>query len=75
MTYLKEKPFYLSDEQLAWVRESLVSLSDEEKAGQLFCVFLPPPKCKNISVIFTILCWIFLLKHGFPGAKIRVGEK
>lgn len=38
MTYLKEKPFYLSDEQLAWVRESLVSLSDEEKAGQLFCV-------------------------------------
>ncbi len=38
MTYLKEKPFYLNDEQLDWVRESLASLSDEEKAGQLFCV-------------------------------------
>lgn len=35
---LKERPFYLDDEQLAWVNSTLCSMTDEEKAGQLFCV-------------------------------------
>ncbi len=35
---LRAKPFYLNDEQLTWVFSTLASMSDEEKAGQLFCV-------------------------------------
>ena len=35
---LKKRPFYLNDEQLAWVTSTLASMTQEEKAGQLFCV-------------------------------------
>jgi len=38
MVELKKSPFYLNDEQVTWVESTLASLSDEEKAGQLFCV-------------------------------------
>lgn len=38
MIDLKKKPFYLSDEQIQWVEDTLHGLSTEEKAGQLFCV-------------------------------------
>ncbi len=35
---LSARPFYLSDEKIDWVTETLHSLTLEEKAGQLFCV-------------------------------------
>ena len=35
---LKGTPFYLDDEQLNWVEQTLAGLSLEQKAGQLFCV-------------------------------------
>ena len=34
----KAKPFYLSDEEVAWVEETFSSLSTEDKIGQLFCL-------------------------------------
>ena len=34
---LKAKPFYLSDEAIAWVEETLASMSLNDKLGQLFC--------------------------------------
>ena len=36
MVNLKEKPFYLTDSQIEWVEETIRSMSDEEKVGQLF---------------------------------------
>lgn len=33
---LKEKPYYLTDEDIAWVNQSIQSMSLEEKIGQLF---------------------------------------
>ena len=33
---LKEKPFYLKDEQIEWVEKTIAEMSDEEKIGQLF---------------------------------------
>lgn len=36
-THLKNKPFFLSDEAIKWVEETLQSLSLHEKIGQLFC--------------------------------------
>ena len=34
---LNEKPFYLSEKDIEWVKETLASMSVEEKIGQLFC--------------------------------------
>lgn len=36
MIDLKAKPFYLTDQDIAWVKDTLASLSEEEKLGQLF---------------------------------------
>ncbi len=33
---LKAMPYYLSDEQIGWVEDTIASMSDEEKIGQLF---------------------------------------
>ena len=34
----KAKPFYLSGDQIAWVEETLASMTTEEKIGQIFCI-------------------------------------
>ena len=36
MVDLKAKPYYLNDEDIAWVTDTIASMSDEEKVGQLF---------------------------------------
>jgi len=38
MANLKEKPFYLSDEDITWVNETLEGMTQEEKIAQLFCL-------------------------------------
>ena len=35
---LRAKPFYLDDEGIKWVHDTLASLSTREKVGQLFCI-------------------------------------
>ena len=37
MINLKANPFYLNDEQIKWVEDTLASMTLEEKAGQVFC--------------------------------------
>lgn len=36
MVNLKAKPYYLADEDIAWVENTIVAMTDEEKVGQLF---------------------------------------
>ncbi|MBR2930480.1 MAG: beta-hexosaminidase [Clostridia bacterium] len=36
MIDLKARPYYLSDEDIAWVKDTISAMSDEEKVGQLF---------------------------------------
>ena len=36
MVDLRAKPYYLSDEDIAWVESTIASMADEEKVGQLF---------------------------------------
>lgn len=36
MVNLKAKPFYLKDEDIAWVEKTILEMSTEEKIGQLF---------------------------------------
>jgi len=38
MVNLKAKPFYLNDQQINWVEETIASMSLEEKIGQLFII-------------------------------------
>lgn len=38
MIELKNKPFYLNDEQCDWVERQLSTLSAQQKIGQLFCL-------------------------------------
>lgn len=38
MVDLKAKPFYLSDEDVAWVQKTLAEMTLDEKVGQLFCL-------------------------------------
>ena len=37
MIDLKAKPFYLTDAQIAWARDTLAGMTLEQKAGQVFC--------------------------------------
>ena len=38
MKHLKEKPFYLADEDIKWVGETIADMTMEEKVAQLFCL-------------------------------------
>lgn len=38
MIAYKEKPFYLNDEDIEWVEQTLASMTLEEKIAQMFCV-------------------------------------
>ncbi|MBP0723803.1 glycoside hydrolase family 3 protein [Bacillus sp. RG28] len=38
MMNLKGNPFYLTDQDIAWVNKTLSSMTTEEKVGQLFCL-------------------------------------
>ena len=34
---LTKKPFFLSEEQVKWVEDTIASMTEDEKAEQLFC--------------------------------------
>ena len=36
MVDLRAKPYYLNDEDIAWVENTIAGMTDEEKVGQLF---------------------------------------
>ena len=38
MVELKKAPFSLNEEEINWVENTLAKMSEEEKAGQLFCI-------------------------------------
>ena len=44
MVNLKAKPYYLSDEDIAWVENTIASMTDEEKVGQLFWQLTTSPE-------------------------------
>ena len=55
MIDLKAKPFYLSDDDITWVHETLVGMSTEEKAGQLFCVLLKNNSKETMDYVFNLM--------------------
>ena len=43
MVDLRAKPFFLSDEEIRWVEDTIASMSPEEKLSQLFVLLKPVP--------------------------------
>ncbi len=67
MINLKANPFYLSDEDIRWVEDTLASLTLEEKAGQVFC---PMGFSSEEEVLRGIVCGL-----GVGGMMYRPGPK
>ena len=66
MIDLKAKPFYLTDEDIAWVRETLDSMTLEEKVGQLF---VPIGYSGDPGYLEGVM-----LRHHIGGIMYRCGE-
>jgi len=52
---LKAKPFYLSEEKIAWVKSQLSNMTTEEKAGQLFCILFREGTKEEVDELYEIL--------------------
>lgn len=66
MVDLKAKPFYLSDEDIAWVKETIAGMTIEEKISQLFINLfsdLNPERSREL-----------LKKYHFGGARYLGGD-
>lgn len=51
MVNLKAKPYYLNDEDIQWVKDTIASMSDEEKVGQLFVNMVTDFSPENIQKV------------------------
>ncbi len=67
MIDLKANPFYLSDEDICWVEQTLASMTLEEKAGQIFCAL---GLGDNEDMLRGMICGI-----GVGGMMYRPGPK
>lgn len=66
MVDLKAKPFYLDDEQIQWVQETINSMTDDEKAEQLMC---PLMFSDDENVLKGIIS-----SHSFGSVMFRTGD-
>ncbi len=66
MIDLKQKPFYLNNEQITWVEETLAGLTSDEKIEQLFCPLL---FTNNTDVLRGIIS-----HHNFGAVMFRSGN-
>ena len=57
---LKAKPFYLTDEDIKWVEETLEGLTLDEKIGQIFVDMLWNNTEEEVKEKFN---WIYLYKN------------
>lgn len=57
MIDLKEKPFYLDDDQIRWVEETLEAMTENEKAEHLFCPMLMNTDPKELEEVFAGHCY------------------
>ena len=67
MIDLRANPFFLDDDGIRWVNETLASMTVEEKAGQVFC---PLGLAGNDEALRSIICGI-----GVGGIMYRPGPK
>ena len=57
MVNLKEKPFYLKEDQIDWVKNTIRDMTLEEKIGQLFVIMTYLPGVKEDRIREEISSW------------------
>ena len=61
MIDLKNKPFYLKNEDIRWVEETLAGMDLDAKIGQLFCLVGLSEDIGTLEkTLQALLFWIFL---------------
>ena len=69
MSFLKEKPFYLTDEDIKWVDETLANMTDEEKVTQLFCLIAYDAEPEKLMKLATEIKPGGLMCRPMPGEE------
>lgn len=70
MVDLYAKPYYLSDEDVAWVQETIASMTDEEKVGQLFFQLTSSQEEAYIKELMEKYHLGGARYNGMPGEKV-----
>ncbi len=71
MVNLKENPYFLSDEDIKWVNETIAGMSDEEKVGQLFFQLTSSPQEDYIKDLLGKYHLGGLRYNPMPGAMVQ----
>ena len=68
MVDLRKKPYYLSDSDIAWVRDTIDAMTDEEKVGQATTKIAAPYS--------KLWCFLFFcsIKNYSPFKTLRVAS-
>ena len=72
---LKSKPFYLSDEDIKWVEETLAGMDLETKVGQLFCLVAPTEDMETLDETLKVIKPGGFMYRAFPGATIQQNHR
>ena len=75
MINLKANPFYLSDEDIAWVNHTIASMSAEEKVGQLFFQLTASQDEAYLKELMEKFHLGGCRYNGMPGAKVLEQNK
>ena len=70
MLDLRAKPYYLSDEDIAWVKNTIAGMTDEEKVGQLFFQLTASQDEAYLKELMEKYHLGGCRYNGMPGAKV-----
>ena len=70
MVDLRAKPYYLNDEDIAWVENTIASMTDEEKVGQLFWQLTAGNSEEYLSELMTKYHLGGCRYNGMPGQMV-----
>ena len=70
MVDLRAKPYYLNDEDIAWVENTIASMTDEEKVGQLFWQLCLSDSDEYLSHLMGTYHLGGCRYNGMPGQKV-----
>ena len=71
MVNLKDKPYFLQDEDIRWVEETIAGMSDEEKIGQLFVHMVASDDPQDIRRVVDTFHPGALRYRNTPAARLR----
>ena len=68
---LSQKPFYLSAEQVKWVEDTIASMTEDEKAEQLFCPLLYSNDPGYLTHAITTHRWGGVMFRSNPAREVQ----